>query len=59
MFDEKIASVVQKEVDKVLNRNIYGWGGEKKIEEALQRQINSVVSRGFNIKVEISQKQSK
>ena len=59
MFDQKIESVVQNEVDRVLNRNIYGWGGEKKVEEALQRQINSVISQGFNIKVEISQKKSK
>jgi uncharacterized membrane-anchored protein YjiN (DUF445 family) len=59
MFDQKIESVVQKEVDRVLNRNIYGWGGEKKVEEALQRQINSVISQGFNIKVEISQRQNK
>ena len=59
MFDEKIASVVQKEVDRVIGRNIFGWGGEKKVEEALQRQINSVISQGFNIKVEISQRASR
>lgn len=56
MFDEKIASAVQKEIDKVVGKNIFGWGGEKKVEEALQRQINSVISQGFNIKVEISQR---
>lgn len=56
MFDEKITSVVQKEVDRVVDRNVFGWGGEKKVEEALQRQINSVISQGFNIKVEISQR---
>ncbi len=56
MFDEKIASAVQKEIDKVIGRNTFGWGGEKKVEEALQRQINSVISQGFNIKVEISQR---
>ena len=56
MFDEKIAAVVQKEVDRVVGRNIFGWGGEKKVEEALERQINSVISQGFNIKVEISQR---
>ncbi len=56
MFDEKIASAVQKEIDKVVGRNTFGWGGEKKVEEALQRQINSVISQGFNIKVEISQR---
>lgn len=56
MFDEKIASAVQKEIDKVVGRNTFGWGGEKKVEEALQRQINSVISQGFNIRVEISQR---
>ena len=56
LFDEKINSVVQKEVDRVVGRNVFGWGGEKKVEEALQRQINSVISQGFNIKVEISQR---
>lgn len=56
MFDEKIASAVQKEIDRVVGRNTFGWGGEKKVEEALQRQINSVISQGFNIKVEISQR---
>lgn len=56
MFDEKIASAVQKEIDKVVGRNTFGWDGEKKVEEALQRQINSVISQGFNIRVEISQR---
>ena len=56
MFDEKITAIVQKEVDKVLGKNIFGWGGEKKVEEALQREINAVISRGFNIKVDISQR---
>ena len=56
MFDEKIASAVQKEIDKVVGRNTFGLGGEKKVEEALQRQINSVISQGFNIRVEISQR---
>ena len=56
MFDEKIASAVQKEIDKIIGRNNFGWGGEKKVEEALQRQINSVISQGFNIRVEISQR---
>lgn len=56
MFDEKIASAVQKEIDRVVGRNTFGWSGEKKVEEALQRQINSVISQGFNIKVEISQR---
>lgn len=56
MFDEKIASEVQKEIDKVVGRNTFGWGGEKKVEDALQRQINSVISQGFNIRVEISQR---
>ena len=56
MFDEKIAYAVQKEIDKVVGRNTFGWGGEKKVEEALQRQINSVIGQGFNIKVEISQR---
>lgn len=56
MFDEKIASAVQKEIDRVVGQNNFGWGGEKKVEEALQRQINSVISQGFNIRVEISQR---
>ncbi len=56
MFDEKIAYAVQKEIDKVVWKNTFGWGGEKKVEEALQRQINSVISQGFNIRVEISQR---
>ncbi len=59
MFDEKIASAVQKEIDKVVGRNTFGWGGEKKVEEALQRQINSVISQGFNIRVEISQRSTR
>jgi 5S rRNA maturation endonuclease (ribonuclease M5) len=56
MFDDKIEKTVEKAINRVIGANILGWGGERKVEEALQREINSAINRGFNIKVEISQK---
>lgn len=58
MFDTKIENVVQKAVNRVIGANTLGWSGERKVEEAIQREINSVIHRGFNIKVEISQRTS-
>lgn len=58
MFDTKIENVVQKAIDRVIGANTLGWSGERKVEEAIQREINSVIHRGFNIKVEISQRTS-
>ena len=56
MFDEKISEAINKEIKKIIGDYNYSWHGADKVKKALDNQISAVISQGFNIKVEISQK---
>jgi tetrahydromethanopterin S-methyltransferase subunit H len=56
MFNTAIEETVKREIQIVIKGYTFGWGGERKIKEALDNAIRAEVNRGFKVKVDITPK---
>lgn len=57
IFDRKVSEAVAVQINKIIG-SIWGWEGERKVKEALQKEIDRKVSRGFDLSISIKPKEN-